>query len=155
MRAVLCVLLLSACGDDSGGPDMSMPPDIAAPLDLIGVDLYGVLNCKGINDCVLGKLPGQTGPCQNAMCVAACGQRGTSTSYSLYIMLQSCFDQNCPKVSDMASPICQGALTGNPSNACLTCIHNTQQPDTTSCNPSGAPECRMCYAAAQACLMDM
>ena len=155
MRAVLCVLLLSACGDDSGGPDMATPPDMAAPVDLLGVDLYGVLNCNGINDCVQGKLPGQSGPCQNSMCVAACGQRGTSTSYALYIQLQSCFDQYCPKMSDMAAPICQGALTGNPSTACQTCVRNTYQADTSTCNPSGAPECRMCYAAAQACLMDM
>jgi hypothetical protein len=122
---------------------MTVIPDLYSPPDLEGVDLYGVLNCKALNDC--------TRNCGNTMCVAACRQRATPTAQTLEYNLQQCFFQYCPQQSDMATPTC-AVLT---SASCTTCIFNTQQADTSTCNPAGAPECRMCYAQSQACLMDM
>ena len=150
MRAVLCLLLLSACGDDSGSADMA--PDMTVILDLSGADYGGVPGCLDIAKCVQGI--GTDMKCSNPMCVAACGMKSTQQSYMLYIALQNCYDQYCPKQSDMASPICAGALTGMPSQACADCVFDTRQADTSTCNNPGSPACRACYAPAQACIMD-
>jgi hypothetical protein len=147
LALALCSLLAVGCLDGGGGDDMSASVDMASPSGDGGDGDAGIYNCLQLNSCEQ--------KCKNLMCVAACRQLATASALDKELALQKCFNQYCPQALDMGTPICApDPTTGARSQACATCLTNTQQPSTTSCNPTSAPECTKCFNQAQDCTND-
>jgi hypothetical protein len=145
--ALFAVVLLASCLNSFSPADGSAnAEDLGVPVDLLNADLQGLLNCPQLNDCEQ--------QCTNTACVADCRMRARPDSLVKELMLQSCFNTNCPQRADMGMAICERDQNGMFSSACKQCIANTQQAMSTACAPANAPECKKCYNEAQACLND-
>ena len=150
MRLVFAVALFfsfAGCLGSTSPGDASANFDLETNFDLGNTDLAGAYNCSQLNDCEQ--------KCKHTMC-AACREMATPQAVAKELALQSCFNQYCPQKSDMSAPICApDPTTGMFSTACMTCVANTQAASSTSCNPTGAPECTRCFTQVQACKNDI
>jgi hypothetical protein len=151
MRALAVALLLAAGCSDSGGAqqDLSAVVDLGPPnADLFGVDFAGDYNCVQLNLC-------ESDPkCQNQLCQTACRNNATPSAQTKDQALQQCFSQYCPQQSDLGMAICARDSNGMITDACKTCLANTQRSMTGACTPANAPECHACLQQATDCKND-